>query len=208
MAETSQLPTNRPQQRTCRTILNAMTHRVVHCAIIGCAVFTAFLRLLAAQKDEPVPQFKQFPVDVYHGHNKIPREFHKDTDGVWIDDSGKPAPAPRVNFAGEYFLAAHSCGTCCRYYTLSNLRTGGEISRVSMFDAGDPTPTTRDGHTYVPILFFKPDSRLLIVQYKYDLCSPVERSKCRQRDFVFEDGRFRPLSKSLQSCTREGEEPE
>jgi hypothetical protein len=184
-----------------------MTYRAVHCAIIGCAVFLAFLRPLAAQKDGREPQFNQFPVDVYHGHNKIPREFHKDKDGLWLDESGKPASAPRVNFAGEYYLAAHSCGTCCRYYTLSNLRTGGEISQISMFDAGEPTPTTKDGHTYIPILFFKPDSRLLIVQYEFDLCTPVEHNKCRQRDFVFEDGHFRSLSKTLQPCTREGQEP-
>ncbi len=185
-----------------------MTHRVVHRAVIGCAVSLVFLKPLVAQKDVPVPQFNQFPVGVYHGHNKIPREFRRDTDGLWIDDSGKPAITPRVNFAGEYFLAAHSCGTCCRSYTLSNLRTGGEIRRVSMFDASEPPPTTRDGHTYLPILFFKPDSRLLIVQYQYDLCTPVEHKKCRQREFVFEDGRFRSLSKNLQSCTSEGHEPE
>jgi hypothetical protein len=187
--------------------MDEMTHRVVHRAIIGCAVFVAFLKPLAAQKDGPIPQFNHFPVDLYHGHNKIPREFHKDTDGLWLDESGKPASAPRVNFAGEYYLAAHSCGTCCRYYTLNNLRTGGEIGQVSMFNASEPTPTTKDGHTYVPILFFKPDSRLLIVQYEFDLCTPVEHNKCRQRDFVFDDGRFRSLSKTLQSCTREGQEP-
>jgi hypothetical protein len=77
-----------------------------------------------------------------------------------------------------------------------------------MFDAGEPTPITKDGHTYIPILFFKPGSRLLIVQYEYDLCTLVKHNKCRQRHFVFEDGRFRSLSKTLQSCTIEGQEPE
>jgi hypothetical protein len=185
-----------------------MTYRVVHCTIIGCAVFLAFLKPLAAQKGEPAPQFSQFPVDVYHGHIKIPREFHKDSNGLWLDEADKPAGAPRVNFAGEYYLAGHSCGTCCRSYTLNNLRIGGANSQIWMFSAGEPTPTTKDGHTYIPILFFKPDSRLLIVQYEYDPCTPVEHNKCRQRYFVFEDGRFRSLSKTLQSCTREGQEPE
>jgi hypothetical protein len=176
--------------------------------MIGCVAFLCLLKPVAAQKDEQAPQFYQFSVGVYRGHIKTPREFHKDTDGLWLDDLGKPASAPRVNFAGEYYLAAHSCGTCCRYYTLSNLRAGGEIRQVSMFDASEPIPTTKDGHTYIPILFFKPDSRLLIVQYEYDLCTPVEHNQCRQRYFVFEDGRFRSLSKTLLPCTREGREPE
>jgi|SRR5579859_1447640 len=205
---TSGLPTIHPQHRTSRTILDPMTHKVANYAVLACAIFLVHLESLAAQKDSQAFQFNQFPVDVYHGHLKIPREFHKDRDGLWVDESGKPTFAPRVNFAGEYYLAVHSCGTCCRYYTLDNLRTGGEIGRVRRFDAGDPAPTTKDGHTYVPILFFKPDSRLLIVQYELDLCTPVERNQCRQRYFVFEDGRFRSISKIMPSCTREGQEPD
>lgn len=185
-----------------------MTYKIAHCAVLAGAIFLVYLTPLVAQKDSRRFQFNQFPVDVYRGHIKVPQEFHKDRDGLWVDKSGKPASAPRVNFAGEYYLAAHSCGTCCRYYTLNNLRTGGEISRVSMFDAGDPTPTTEDGHTYVPILFFKPDSRLLIVQYELDLCAPVENNQCRQRSFVLESGRFRSVSRTLPSCNREGNEPE
>ena len=154
-------------------------------------------------------QFNQFPVDVYRGHIKILREFHKDRDGLWVDESDKPASAPRVNFAGEYYLAAHSCGTCCRYYTLNNLRTGGENSQVNMFDAGDPTPTTKDGRTYVPILSFKPDSRLLIVQYELDLCTTsVKHKQCRQRNFIFKDGRFEAISRTFRSSIQEGDEPE
>jgi hypothetical protein len=185
-----------------------MTYKVANCAVLACAIFFVYLKPLAAQKDGQAFQFDQFQVDVYRGHLEIPREFHKDRDGLWVDESGKPALAPRVNFAGEYYLAAHSCGTCCRYYTLNNLQTGGQISQVSIFDAGDPTPTTKDGRTYVPILFFKPDSRLLIVQYEFDLCTPVKHNKCRQRYFIFEDGRFRSLSKTLRPCAREGQEPE
>lgn len=185
-----------------------MTYRLAHRALIGCAVFLAFLKPLAAQKDEPAPQFNQFPVDVYHGHIKIPRAFHQDPEGSWWDEAGKPAFAPHVNFAGEYYLTGHSCGTCCRYYSLNNLRVGSGISQVGMFDAGEPSPETKDGHTYIPILYFKPDSRLLIVQYEFDLCTSEAHNKCRQRYFVFEDGRFRSLSKTLQSCTHEGKEPE
>ena len=136
----------------------------------------------------------------------MPGDVHKDSKGAWRDDSDKLVEDPEVNFAGDYYLAAHSCGTSCRYYTLDNLRSGREVKSVSMFDAAEPLPARKTG-TYVPILFFKPDSRLLIVQYELDLSPPVEHNPCRQRYYVFENGRFRSLSKTLMSCTREGDEP-
>jgi len=117
-----------------------MTHKVAYYAVFACAIFPVHLKPLAAQKDSRAFQFNQFPVGEYRGHIKIPREFHKDRDGDWVDEAGKPAFAPRVNFAGEYYLAGHSCGTCCRYYTLNNLRTGGKIGQIGMFDASEPTP--------------------------------------------------------------------
>ena len=113
-----------------------------------------------------------------------------------------------MNFAGEYYLAAHSCGTCCRYYTLNNLRTDGDVTKVRMFDTGDTPPVTKDGHTYVAVLYFKPDSKLLIVQYELDLCTPIENNQCRQRYFIFKDGKFTAISKTFPSCTKEGSEPE
>jgi hypothetical protein len=201
--------TNWALPQTHWAILDPMICRVGHCGVLACAILVVCLTPLTAQKDSQVFQFSQFPIDVYLGHLKIPREFHKDRDGSWVDESGKGFFAPRVNFAGEYYLTAHSCGTCCRYYTLSNLRTGAEIDQIRMFDAGDPTPTTKDGRTFVPILFFKPDSRLLIVQYELDLCTvPVKQRRCRQRYFILKDGRFEAISKTFQFCTQDGDETE
>jgi hypothetical protein len=182
---------------------------VPYLAALTLTVSLVCTKPLASQGGDGAKDFGQFRVDVYPGRIKIPPGFHKDGDGLWVDESGKPASAPHVNFAGEYYLAAHSCGTCCRYYTLDDLRTGGSVDQVGMFDASDGAPhITKDGHTYVPILFFKPDSRLLIVQYELDLCTPAEQGRCRERYFVFENGRFRPISSTLLACTRVGKEPE
>jgi hypothetical protein len=190
-----------------RSILVRMCPKIGIFSLLALALLSVAPNRCAAQEQGSI-RFNQFPVETYRGHIKIPREFHKVQDGLWEDEAGKPAVQPRVNFAGEYFLAAHSCGTCCRYYTLSDLRTGSEVDQVSMFNAGEPTPVTRDGHTYIPILFFKPDSRLLVVQYVLDLCTPVKHNPCRQRYFVLEGGHFRAISKTLRSCTHEGGEPE
>jgi hypothetical protein len=178
----------------------------------SCAAISVALLLGSAGRCKTqVPRairFDQYPAQLYRGRRVVPREFHKNPDGSWQDESGKPASQPAINFAGEYYLAAHSCGTCCRYYTLDNLRQGGAVKQVGMFDATDPSPLTRDGRTYVPILFFRPDSNLLLVQYELDLCTPVVHNECRQRFFVFENGRFKAISGTLQHCPREGAEPE
>lgn len=184
-----------------------MHRRVVSCALLSATVFLGSGHISSAQEPAAI-QFSQFPAAVYKGRVNIPRGFHKDEDGAWRDDLDKLVAEPDVNFAGEYFLAAHSCGTSCRYYSLNNLRTGRDIGQISMFDAAEPAPRTKDGYTYIPILFYKPNSRLLIVQYELDLRTPEERNQCRQRYYLFEDGRFRAISKTLKSCTREGDGPE
>jgi len=176
------------------------------------ATMSVFLPAIApaqvATKESPQFSFKQFHVPIYQGPLKVSANAHKDSQGAWRDDHNKLVEPPEVNFAGQYYLEVHSCGTGCRYYTLNSLLSGREYRDISMFDAGDPPPRTKDGHTYVPILFFKPDSRLLIAQYNLDQSAPVEQNMCRQRYYVFQNGSFRPLSKTLMSCTNEENEPE
>lgn len=182
-----------------------MKSKSIHSALLSLAMFCV-CRPCVAQEEAHATQFGQFPVRIYEGPIKTSKDLHKDSDGVWRDALNKLVEPPGVNFAGEYYLAAHSCGTECRYYQLTNLRTGSEIGQVGMFDAGDPPPRTRDRHTYVPILFFKPDSKLLIVQYEIDPLTQEKRSQCRQRYFVFDGDRFTAISKTFRSCTREGGE--
>jgi len=184
----------------------------MHAKLTSYVLFSIALFGSACQsgaQEQGAIHFDQFPVEVYRGHLKIPQEFHKDSEGNWRDEAGKPASRPHVNFAGEFYLAAHSCGTCCRQYTLNNLRTGSEVSEISTFDAADSSPhVTKDGRTYVPILFFKPGSKLLVVQYELDPCTSADKNECRQRYFIFENGHFKAISRTLRSCSHEGEEHE
>lgn len=181
-----------------------MTSNCMQCAFLSLAALLLLSSPSEAQEDAHAIQFERFPVEVYRGPTKIPKGLYKDSDGMWRDELGKWALPPDVNFAGEYWLAAHSCGTGCRYYQLIDLRSGEDIQQVSMFDAGDPPPQTRDGHTYIPILVFKPDSKLLVVQYEIDSDTPGKKEQCRQRYYAFDDGRFKAISKTLPSCTRMG----
>ena len=148
-------------------------------------------------------QFEQFPAKVYQGPVKIPDGLHKDGQGEWRDENEKWVAPPEVNFAGEYYLAAHSCGTGCRYHELVSLRTGVAIPEIAMFNTGEPPPVTRDGHSYLTILYYKPDSRLLIAQYLLDFDDPNKAETCRQRYYVLENDKLRPISKAFPFCTEE-----
>lgn len=149
-------------------------------------------------------QFEQYPAKVYEGPIKVPARLHKDKDG-WKDEDGRGIALPSVGFAGEYYLPVQSCGTGCRFYSLVNLRTGVGIPEISMFDSGDPLPRTKNGHPYLTELFYRPNSRLLIAEYHLDFDNPHKTETCRQRYFVFEDRKIRPISKTFPFCTEDQE---
>jgi hypothetical protein len=74
-----------------------------------------------------------------------------------------------------------------------------------MFDCTEERPVTKDGHPYLTVLFYKPDSRLLIAEYHLDFEDPDKKETCRQRYFVLEDGKIKPISKTFPFCTEEHE---
>lgn len=150
-------------------------------------------------------QFEQFPVKVYKGPIRIPKWVHKEKDGEWAYFTDRSAFPPHVSFAGEYDLDGITCGTGCHFYKMTNLYTGVNIPEIDMFDAGDPLPNTKDGHPYLTMLYYKPDSRLLIAEYHLDFDDPDKPETCRQRYLVLENGKLRPISKTFQFCTEEQE---
>jgi hypothetical protein len=151
-------------------------------------------------------QFEKFPAKVYQGPIRLPAGLHLDKEGAWRDALEKWVAPPEVSFAGEYYLAGHSCGAGCRYYQLENLRTGTDLPAISIFNGAEPLPVTKDGHPYLTMLYARPDSRLLIAEYHLDFDDPEKTETCRQRYFVLEDGKLRPISKTFPFCT-EGHEP-
>jgi hypothetical protein len=150
-------------------------------------------------------QFEQFPAAVYQGPIHIPTGLHKDQEGAWRDALEKWVAEPEVTFAGEYYLAGHSCGTFCRYYQLFDLRTGSEIQGVDRFTCAEEPPKTPDSHPYLTILYSKPDSRLLIAEYHLDFDDPNKRETCRQQYFVLKNGKLQAVSKIFSFCTEDSE---
>src|ERR1700753_590162 len=107
--------------------------------LLVCIAMVSALSLPATPQAHVKPSrpfsFDQFRVPLYQGPLKPPGDVHKSPDGSWRDDENKSVEGPEVNFAGEYYLAAHSCGTNCRYYELISLRSGRDFKGISMFDA-------------------------------------------------------------------------
>jgi len=150
-------------------------------------------------------QFEQFPVKVYQGPIHLPEGLHKDKDGAWRDALEKSVAPPEVTFAGEYYLAGHSCGAGCRYYQLVNLRTGANVPGIRVFDATEERPVTKDGHPYLTMLYSTSESRLLIAEYHLDFDDPDKVETCRQQYFVLEKRRLKAISKVFMFCTEDHE---
>ncbi len=155
-----------------------------------------------AQSRRPELAFGKYPVEVYKGPFKAPAGMHKDPLGEWHDSKNNLVAAPKVTFAGEYYLVARSCGTGCRHYELVNLRTGESVPDIARFDTGEPPPRTPDGHEYLTILYFKPGSRMIKAEYLLDFFrgTPAQQT-CREQYFVLEKGKIYSLSKTFSFCT-------
>lgn len=168
-------------------------------AILLCLYIGSFAR---ADDSTPVPKFSDYPVPVYAGALHIPPYYKQDSDGAWRDDLGKEVAPVCINFAGRYYLGVHSCGTECRYFTLSDLSTGRDSKALNMFSTTEGEPLrTRDGRTYVTELAGRPDSKTLVARYRID-GSADRPAECRERLFLLsEDGRgLRPITPTRAEC--------
>jgi hypothetical protein len=152
----------------------------------------------AQQKREP--RFEDHNVTLYQGETHFPKWIRGVNGNEWRDDLGKLVDPPEINFAGKYFITIHSCGTGCGYYTLTDLSSGRELEALSDFSFGEPTPKTRDGYEYTTELFYRPDSRMLVVQYNVNL--KQGKYQCRERVFLFESKKFKPITNTRYVCSK------
>jgi hypothetical protein len=147
-----------------------------------------------------LPRFEDYGAPFYGEAIHPPKWIrHIGGDG-WRDNLGKLVGPPEINFAGKYFIAVHSCGTGCRYYTLTDLSTGSDLDLLKMFAAAEPSPKTRDGRGYITELFSRPDSRVLVAQYHIGLNHGDE--ECRERVFLFESGKLEPVTNTRRVCRK------
>ena len=164
-------------------------------ALIAIAILFPLVSL--SQNARTLPTFAEHEVAVYRGKLVRPKWIRFRKGDGWRDDLGKLVKSPEVNFAGKYFAALHSCGTGCRYYTLTDLTSGKELNALMGFGSGEEAPKTKEGYEYYEKLFFRPNSRLLVTQYEIGAPKGTE---CRERSFILEKDRLKPVTPTIYSC--------
>ena len=167
-------------------------------AVRSCIIFLIILTSFAPLLADTLPQFEAYPAPPYRGVIHRPEWIRRGGSGEWRDDLGKLVDDPEVNFAGRYFICVHSCGTGCRYYTLTDLSSGRDLDLLEMFATAEPTPKTRDGRDYLTELFSHPDSRMLVAQYHIGLYQG--EGECRERVFLFDGGKLKPITGTRRGC--------
>src|SRR5438128_1660159 len=85
---------------------------------------------------ESLPRFEEYRVPLYRGAIHRPKWIHHGSTGEWRDRLEKLVDEPEINFAGKYFIAIHSCGTGCAYYTLTDLSSGRDLNLLDDFSTG------------------------------------------------------------------------
>jgi hypothetical protein len=155
-----------------------------------------FVGLTLQVTGQTSPRFGDYEVAIYRGTVHRPKWIRRVADDEWRDELGKLVEPPEINFAGRYFVSVHSCGTGCRYYTLTDLSSGRDL--LKNFGATELSPTTREGYSYVTDLVTRANSRLLVVQFRVD--SPRGK-ECRERAFILEGEKITPVTNTRRSCT-------
>lgn len=144
-------------------------------------------------------RFEDYEVPVYTGTIHRPKWIRHVLGDEWRDKLGKLVDPPEVNFAGKYFVSVHSCGTGCRYYTMTDLSSASELNFLNGFGATEPPPKTREGYSYVTDLVTRSNSKLLVAQFQID--SP-HGEECRERAFIFDGDKLTPITGTRRTCSR------
>lgn len=167
--------------------------------IVAIAVSLLFCCLTPSLTAQSTTRFEDYEVPVYTGAFQRPKWIRHVRGNEWRDKLGKLVEPPGVNFAGKYFVSVHSCGTGCRYYTMTDLSRGRELNLLGDFSAAEPPPKTREGYSYVADLVTRASSKLLVAQFQVD--SPHGK-ECRERAFIFDGGKLKPITGTRRTCAQ------
>lgn len=153
----------------------------------------------SSQASAEYPKFEDFPAAKHPGPWMLPKGVRRVSANEWRNENGKLIEPPKVNFAGKYTIILNSCGAGCRYYTLTDLSTGRDLTTLSVFAAAEPPPTTKEGFTYVTDLVGRATSNMLVAQYQVE--TKTAGIECRERVFVFESEKLRPVTNTKKGCS-------
>lgn len=151
----------------------------------------ALLASAHAYADSPVnPKFSDYPAEIYSGE-WTPPSFIKMEDDIWRDEMGKMVAPLSINTAGKFYMALHSCGTSCRYYTLTDLSSGEQSQALDAFSSQNTTSKNPNkGIITINEIITRPESFLLLIR-SYNESADNQYSNCLARYFVLsKDGKL------------------
>lgn len=149
------------------------------------------------------PKFEDFPVTKYAGQLVLPKGVHRESANAWRNADGKRIDPPIVNFAGKFSIILNSCGTGCRFHTLTDLSTGRNLVTLNVFSSTESEVPlkTKEGFPYVTDLLSRSGSSMLVAQYQVEARPEPGGMECRERVFVFENEKLRPITNTKRGCT-------
>lgn len=115
---------------------------------------------------------------------------------------GKVINPPAVSVGGRYYIAWHSCGAACRYFTLSDLSSGRESAAPSIFSNKGIEPMRDEwGRAVVVDINSRPDGFLIQVKYHVDSMDGHPED-CTERYYVLNKGgsKIRAVTSTLRGC--------
>lgn len=155
------------------------------------------LLLVSANK---TPRFEDYKVPLYTKELHNPGWITHIRGDEWRDELNKLVSPPEINFAGKYFICAHSCGTGCSYYTLTDLSSGRELEVLDKLKTMGPRQKTRNKDKYFIELMSRPNSKMLVVQYQSELNQ--RKPECWERVYLFEGERLQPITNIRRRCRK------
>jgi hypothetical protein len=162
-------------------------------AISFFTVLLLFSISIVAQSSKP--RFDDYSVPLIRTKLHPPKWMVVGSSGEPRDERGKMVSPTEVNFAGRYFIAAHSLGTGARYYSLTDLGNGRELGFLDRFITHEGTGKAADGRYYLKLIESLPASRLLKVRFESDPFRGKQPRRCYERFFEMTGRTLRPVGK-------------
>ena len=165
-------------------------------------IFLVLLLVLPISALGQRPRFGEHPVSMYEGKLHFPKWCRHVQGTEWRDGQNKLVEPPSINFAGKYYVAGHSLGAGARYYTLTDLTSGRELSVLDRFATTEGSPELPNGMHYLVSLTSRQTSSLLRVRFQQENWA-ADSGQCFERYFLFRDKKLLAVGDRRYRCSNE-----
>jgi hypothetical protein len=168
--------------------------------IFGFVIVLSFSFATAGQTARP--SFGKYSVSVYRGETHFPAWARHIEGSEWRNEQNKLISNPLINFAGRYYIAVNSLGAGAWYFSMTDLRSGRDLSLLDRFATTENSPTLPNGNHFAVSLTYRPNSRLLKARFQQQDWA-ASSGPCYERYFVLARPGLRPVGAKRYRCIDE-----